>query len=187
MNAEIFNREKASFVINLAGLRIVETLCEVLDVCCGGRMFYFDKKDPRVLYCDIRAEEFIKRRGHRIEHCEVAPDVQCDFTDLPFEDNTFSQVIFDPPHLLHAGPTGWQMKAYGRLPEDWRDALRKGFAECFRVLKPNGTLVFKWNETDIKVSEILALNPHKAVMGHKSGKASKTHWLCFLKDGATFD
>ncbi len=27
---------------------------KIIDVCCGGRMFYFDKKDERVLFCDNR-------------------------------------------------------------------------------------------------------------------------------------
>lgn len=110
----------------------------ILDVACGGKMFYFDKNDSRVLFCDKRSEKFIKRRGERIEHCEVKPDVRCDFTDLPFADNSFSLVVFDPPHLLKAGETGWQAKAYGKLPDDWRDVLRKGFAECFRVLVGGG-------------------------------------------------
>ena len=26
----------------------------ILDVACGGKMFYFDKKDARVLFCDKR-------------------------------------------------------------------------------------------------------------------------------------
>ena len=26
----------------------------ILDACCGGKMFYFDKNDPRVLFQDIR-------------------------------------------------------------------------------------------------------------------------------------
>ena len=26
----------------------------ILDVACGGKMFYFDKNDPRVLFCDKR-------------------------------------------------------------------------------------------------------------------------------------
>ncbi len=29
----------------------------ILDACCGGKMFYFDKNDPRVLFQDIRKEE----------------------------------------------------------------------------------------------------------------------------------
>ena len=27
---------------------------KILDACCGGKMFYFDKEDPRVLFQDIR-------------------------------------------------------------------------------------------------------------------------------------
>lgn len=26
----------------------------ILDMCCGSRMFYFDKHDPQVLFTDIR-------------------------------------------------------------------------------------------------------------------------------------
>lgn len=29
----------------------------ILDACCGGKMFYFDKEDPRVLFQDIREIE----------------------------------------------------------------------------------------------------------------------------------
>lgn len=48
-------------------------------------------------------------------------------------------------------------------------------------MKPNGTLVFKWNETDITVKEIIAAIGKEPLFGHKSGKQSKTHWLCFMK------
>ena len=153
----------------------------ILDACCGSKMFYFDKHDPRVLFQDIRSMETTLCDGRRFE---VKPDVQADFTDMPYDDGSFSMVVFDPPHLLRntgATPTGWQHTKYGALHSDWRDMLRQGFAECFRVLKPGGFLVFKWNETDIKVSEILALTPHKPVFGHISGKRSNTHWICFLK------
>jgi hypothetical protein len=40
---------------------------------------------------------------------------------------------------------------YGKLSESWREDISKGFAECFRVLYSDGVLVFKWNETQIKV------------------------------------
>lgn len=26
----------------------------ILDMCCGSKMFYFDKENPNVEYCDIR-------------------------------------------------------------------------------------------------------------------------------------
>lgn len=167
----------------------------VLDACCGGRMFWFDKENPAVLFCDNRefSGELIDGRKF-----EVKPDIVCDFTTLPFEDESFYHVVFDPPHLVRntgnskmaaqygslsekATPSGYQMIKYGALYSDWKDMISKGFAECFRVLKAHGTLVFKWNETDIKVSEVLSLTPHKPLYGHRSGKASKTHWICFMK------
>ena len=33
--------------------------------------------------------------------------------------------------------------------------LRKGFAECFRVLKPHGTLIFKWAESEYSLREVV--------------------------------
>jgi len=50
-----------------------------------------------------------------------------------------------------------------------------------RVLEPNGVLIFKWNETRITVKRILEIIDAQPLFGHKSGKASKTHWMCFMK------
>lgn len=155
----------------------------ILDACCGGKMFYFDKNDNRVLFQDVRTMETTLCDGR---HFEVKPDIVADFTDMPYPDNSFSMVVFDPPHLKYIGSqkeaTGYQMIKYGSLPKYWREIMAKGFAECFRVLKPGVFLIFKWNETDIKVSEVLSLTPEKPVFGHKSGKLSKTHWICFMKN-----
>ncbi|MCF2553151.1 class I SAM-dependent methyltransferase [Bacteroides caecigallinarum] len=155
----------------------------ILDACCGGKMFYFDKSDSRVLFQDIRK---IKTKLCDERIFEVNPDVVCDFTNMPYEDKTFSMVVFDPPHLKYTGSKkelkGYQMIKYGALYSDWRDMLSKGFKECFRVLKSGGFLIFKWNETDIKVSEVLRLTNEKPVFGHKSGKRSNTHWICFMKN-----
>ena len=154
----------------------------ILDACCGGRMFYFEKKDPRVLFQDIRNFETTLCDGR---HFEVKPDIQADFTNMPYPDESFFMVVFDPPHLLGnvGNPTGYQQIKYGALSNNnWRDMLRSGFAECFRVLKHGGFLIFKWNETDIKVSEVLKLTNEKPIFGHLSGKRSKTHWICFMKE-----
>jgi ubiquinone/menaquinone biosynthesis C-methylase UbiE len=115
----------------------------VLDVCCGSRMFWFDRKDPRATFSDRREESHILCDGRSLE---IAPDVVADFTDLPFEDDTFSLVVFDPPHMTSLGATSWMAKKYGVLGSDWRDDLREGFKECFRVLKNDGILIFKWWE-----------------------------------------
>ncbi len=71
-------------------------------------------------------------------------------------------------------------KKYGGLKKTWQDDLRDGFKECFRVLQTDGVLIFKWNENQIKVSDVLLLTDKKPLFGHPSGKASNTHWLCFM-------
>ena len=73
---------------------------------------------------------------------------------------------------------------YGKLGEDWREDLRKGFAECFRVLATDGVLVFKWNETQVKVTEVLALTPVAPLFGHPTGRKGLTHWLVFMRPNA---
>ncbi|MEM8168110.1 class I SAM-dependent methyltransferase, partial [Morganella morganii] len=152
----------------------------ILDMCCGSRMFYFDKENPNVIFCDIRRERHILCDGRELD---INPDVIADFRNLPFPDKSFEMVIFDPPHLVRAGENGWQRKKYGALDkESWRDDLAKGFGEAMRVLKPNGILIFKWNETQIKTSEVLALTDYKPVFGHPSGKRSNTHWVTFMKE-----
>ena len=150
---------------------------KIIDVCCGGKMFYFDKSDNRVLFQDIRECKTTLCDGRSFE---VKPDVIADFRKMPYPDNSFKLVIFDPPHLTKAKTTGWQAIKYGVLT-DWRNTLREGFSECFRILEENGFLVFKWNEENVKVSQILDLTPYKPIIGHKSGKQSKTHWILFQK------
>ena len=150
----------------------------VLDPASGSRMFYFDKADPRVTFGDIRRETHVLCDGRALE---VNPDEIMDFRDLPYADGSFRVVVFDPPHLIRAGERSWMFKKYGRLDATWREDLAAGFAECFRVLADDGVLIFKWNEDQIPVSQILALTPHKPLVGHRSGRRSGTHWITFLK------
>lgn len=100
---------------------------------------------------------------------------------MPFPDESFYHVVFDPPHLVRAGRRSWMAAKYGKLGDDWRTDLAKGFAECFRVLKPNCTLNFKWNEVQIPVSEILACTDQLPLYGYRSGRLNKTHWITFMK------
>lgn len=162
-------------------------LKKVLDPCCGSRMFYFDRENPAVLFGDIRRETHeLKDKSSRggSRQLVIDPDLQMDFRSLPFGDASFNLVVFDPPHLIKSGSSGWLTKKYGRLSaETWQDDLRAGFSECFRVLAPNGTLIFKWNENDVLVSEILKLTPREPLLGHRSGKHMKTHWLVFFNGG----
>lgn len=153
----------------------------VLDMCCGSRMFWLDKKDPRAVCVDVRQGIFPQPDRAPLV---IAPDIVADFRALPFADESFWQVVFDPPHLNDVGPNSWMKLKYGRLNrETWREDIRAGFAEAFRVLKTNGTLVFKWNETQIPTSQILALTPHRPTVHQRTGKGDKTHWILFIKEG----
>ena len=143
---------------------------------------WFDKHNPRVVYMDIRRETYVCPRAHgRVRTIVVDPDILGDFTAIPFPDETFSVVVFDPPHLERKTQCNIT-KHYGVLTGDWRSMLRAGFAECFRVLRPGGVLIFKWSECQCPVREILDLTPVAPLFGHHSGKRSNTHWLAFMKD-----
>lgn len=150
---------------------------KVLDACCGSRMFWFDKQNEDVLYMDKRIEHEQLNTGHVID---VNPDVVADFRNMPFDDESFYMVVFDPPHLIKAGKTSWLAKKYGVLNEaTWRMDLMQGFDECMRVLKPNGTLIFKWNEDQISLNEVLDCFGQQPLFGDKR---SKTHWIVFMKE-----
>ncbi|MFH1813404.1 MAG: class I SAM-dependent methyltransferase [Pseudomonadota bacterium] len=154
----------------------------VLDVCCGSRMFWFDRSDTRALFLDKRRETHTvdTRDGRR--QIVVAPDFLGSFTALPFPDDSFPLVVFDPPHTF-SGEKGWMCKKYGSLTGDWRADIRAGFAECFRVLAPQGTLIFKWNEHRVPVATVLSLTPEKPLFGQRCGASAKTHWIVFMKPG----
>ncbi len=150
----------------------------ILDACCGSRMFWFDKSNKNVLFADIRSDVFKSSNG---TETEVKPDIVADFRNMPFADNTFYHVVFDPPHRNDNADDHWMTHQYGQLFPTWETDIRKGFDECMRVLKPGGTLIFKWHEKNILVKKILALLPIEPLYGHKSGKRSNTHWLAFVK------
>lgn len=153
----------------------------VLDVCCGSKMFYFDKENPDVEFCDIREVE--KREYYPNRYFEVKPDTRCDFTDLPFDDESFKVVVFDPPHLAKIGDKSWTMLKYGRLDGDWRKMLGDGFMECMRVLDDDGVLIFKWSEIQIPLKEVLSIFPFQPLLGERRGRNKNTHWLIFMKPG----
>ena len=154
---------------------------KILDVCCGSKAFWFDKNNPAVEFCDIR--EIPPTEYYPGRYIEINPDTVCDFTNLPFEDNSFYLVVFDPPHLQWAGEKSIMALKYGRLTGDWKSMLSAGFEECMRVLKPNGILIFKWSEIQFGLAEILPLFSQQPLFGNRCRKrGNKTHWLCFMKE-----
>lgn len=150
----------------------------ILDACCGSRMMWFDKTNPDVLFADIRKESHVLCDGRVLE---IQPDMQMDFRAMPFEDNSFKLVVFDPPHLEKLGQNSWMAKKYGKLLPTWETDIQAGFEECMRVLEPFGILIFKWSEHQIPLSKILPLFSQRPLFGHTSRRNGETVWMAFMK------
>lgn len=151
---------------------------KILDATCGSKMMWFDKENPHTIYIDKRTEKHILCDGRALE---IKPDLEIDFTNMPFENETFSLVVFDPPHLEKLGQNSWMAKKYGKLLPGWEDEIRAGFYECMRVLKIDGVLIFKWNENQIKINHIINIIGVQPLFGHPSGKKGQTIWMTFMK------
>jgi len=148
---------------------------KILDACCGSKMFWFDREHKETVYMDNRMENTTLCDGRKLI---VKPDIVADFRKMPFENETFYLVVFDPPHLVSAGDTSFLKLKYGKLGPDWKKDIKQGLAECWRVLKQNGTLIFKWNEEQITLPKVRQLLPDKPILGQRRGK---TIWLVFFK------
>ena len=147
----------------------------ILDACCGSRMFWFDKNNPAVVFMDNRELDDVLCDGRKLI---IKPDVMGDFRAIPYPDNTFKLVVFDPPHLISAGENSWLAKKYGVLKATWRQDIKQGFDECMRVLEDYGVLVFKWNEEQISQKEVIQAIGCKPLFGDRR---TKTHWMVFMK------
>ena len=126
----------------------------IIDVCCGSRMFHFDKNNENVVFMDNREIEETLCDGRTLK---VAPDIVADFRK-----------------------NSWLVKKYGKLSENWSADIKKGFDECMRILKPEGTLVFKWSTKDISFKQILDVIKVKPIIFHKN---NNTFFLVFHKGG----
>ena len=163
---------------------------EILDATAGGRGIWCDgqKENDRTLFIDKRERDpgFC---GQPNRYYQVQPDEVEDFRDLPYSDETFDLVVFDPPHTIRqngmADLKGHVTKKYGALhAETWQDDIRRGFNEFFRVLRPGGTLVFKFADEAADFERVLELAPEPPLFGTrtKQSKQVETRWFVFHKD-----
>lgn len=161
---------------------------EILDATCGGRTIWYEGQKERedTLYIDNREEDpgFHGQEGRTYA---VQPDEKQDFRDLPYQNESFNLVVFDPPHIIR--PDGMKqlsgriVKKYGALnAETWRTDLKKGFKELWRVLNPGGTLVFKFADNGVDFEEVLGLAPADPLFGTTTKTSQNdTRWFVFHK------
>ena len=156
-------------------------MARILDACCGSRMFWYDRENKHTIYQDNRELNTTLCDGRKLE---IKPDTFGDFRKMDYADNTFDLVVFDPPHLLRAGQKSWIAQKYGVLPKTWKEDIAAGLKECFRVLRPFGTLIFKWNTEQIPFSEVVKLAPEEPLFGDKR---FNTRWVVFCKGARAGD
>ena len=163
---------------------------KILDATTGFKGIWYQKNHPFVTFIDKRKGwmdgktknmTFKNRRRWKID-----PDLVVSWKDVPFPDNYFDMIIFDPPHLiLDRGKSIPQMaKAYGNLYSyNWRMELKEGIAKLFQILKPEGIFVLKWCENSVKVQEIIKLCPYPPLFGSNTKSKGRTanYWILFLK------
>lgn len=150
----------------------------ILDMTCGARLMWHNKHHPAAVYCDIRRGIESLSDGRTVA---IQPDQIADFRQLPFPDETFTLVNFDPPHLTKAGNTSWLAKKYGVLFTTWEEDLKAGFEEAFRVLKPEGVFTFKWCSEHISLGRVLELSPYPPLYGTRQGRKNATTFTVFQK------
>ena len=154
----------------------LEKIKKILDACCGSKMFWFDRSNLDTVYMDNRRFETTLCDGRVLK---VSPDIVADFKSIPFPDAAFKLVVFDPPHLTTVGDKSWLLQKYGRLDKNtWKEDIKQGFDECMRVLESYGVLIFKWNEEQIKLKDLIAAIGKTPLFGDRR---SKTFWLTFMK------
>jgi ubiquinone/menaquinone biosynthesis C-methylase UbiE len=150
----------------------------ILDACCGSKMMWFNKNNPDVVFNDVRKEQHTLCDGRLLD---ISPDTNHDFRNLPFPDNSFKLVVFDPPHLKNLGKSSYMAKKYGVLGYTLEMDIKEGFSECMRVLEPWGVLIFKWNEYQIKTAQIKKLLPIEPLFGQTTKNNGHTIWMTFMK------
>jgi SAM-dependent methyltransferase len=148
---------------------------------------WYQKNHPFVTYMDKRyingKMQMTKNKISNRRVIRIKPDVIAEWEHLPFKDEIFDMVVFDPPHFIRNkfADENFFYEKYGMLNcKTWKQVLGSAFKELFRVLKSEGTLIFKWNDCYRPIKDIFPLITYKPLFGSVSPK-NDTHWVVFLK------
>lgn len=70
---------------------------KILDVCCGSKMFWYDKEEPHTTYMDIRKTVYTAKDRDLVRKIEINPDIQADWKHIPFDNEIANEIghIFD--------------------------------------------------------------------------------------------
>lgn len=160
----------------------------ILDATCGLKEMWFQKDAEDVVYLDMRhgaiayTEDKFKLLPE-LRNQYIKPTIIGDNRNLPFKNNSFTMVLYDPPHIISKEANDILSMKYSVLsPITWTMDMSSAIKELFRVLKPNGFFVFKWSEHSRALKEALKLFPYKPLFGTNVSYKNKTWWIVFRKD-----
>jgi len=95
----------------------------------------------------------------------VPPDVVAVWAALPFRDDVFSLVIFDPPHTcrgetsimsLQGSTAKSSISWFGALPARWRETAHLFLAAQNEFRRVARRMIFKWNDTRYNLHRVLS-------------------------------
>ena len=170
----------------------------ILDATAGNRTMWHHKKSPHIIYSD-------REKGLKIK-----PTIFADNRKLPFKDETFTIIFFDPPHdigaddsdilgmgklrLKEAKATEKRLHTYYGLYHvktipQMIELIYRSQKEFWRVLQNGGLLWLKWNEIAMKLDRILAIFADWRILlklpiqsqTHTLG-TKQTYWVCLMKE-----
>ena len=163
---------------------MIKPKAKILDVTAGNRMMWRhlpNRDSPYIMFTD-------KENG-----LTYKPDIICNWRSLPFSDNRFLAVIFDPPHAwgfgdksIHSNPNPDRSSGDGSWwgnPNTKRELVLDmiyGQREFARVAP---ILCFKWNDNAMSLERALScLTEWEEVYRkeyNRGGKLSnsKTWWM----------
>jgi hypothetical protein len=130
-------RSNAYLIADCARLGYLDADWHVLDATYGKGRWWDQWRPAQLTTNDIDAGD--------------EPDVVADFRALPFADDTFDAVAYDPPYITSGGDksTICAFKArYGldtvpRYGRELRELINAGLSEAARVVKPRGFVLMK--------------------------------------------
>lgn len=145
----------------------------VLDCSAGLRGMWLDKHFPSAVYVDIRSE--------------VSPDLVASSTCLPFHNETFDLILFDPPHHNVGASGEWSLDYGVFTTAEILNLCRRTFPELRRVVKPAGVVLFKWNDHSIGLSRVMP-DPETGLVplvaqrvAYHTKHASVTTWVTLVR------
>jgi len=149
----------------------------MLDVTAGNRMMWQDKEHPLFVFMDKNI------------HASRPPNVFGVWEHLPFRDDSFETVFFDPPHKFNRRSGFWaDPKSSNYYGADIRreklvSGIYRGTRELLKVAK---RLCFKWCDDEISLGRILSLIPREWIEVNRwcdnkvRAHGNFTWWLTFI-------